>query len=288
VGVLGAIEAKAPTATSTACGASGDLGALVVVPSGGKSAEVAFKVVAGVGRDAASCVPPYGDGCIVARRSIRFVPHTDLRLLVPMRAACNGVACGDRQTCVAGACASAEIADPNACAGAPGCDEGALGGTSAPDGGADAPADAPEGGGVADAEIDVTPEDALPVASYGDIRVAANWSAFDISAANGLASGYRGVSFDGRYVYFIPGLEGGVGSPYGLVAVHRPGIVVVLRHGYARRDGGRLRRLLVRRALPLPRPERQPGQPERNGRALRHASLVHQPDVVGRLRRDRG
>jgi hypothetical protein len=64
VGHLGEIETKAATTTSAFCGASGDLVVLVVVPSGGTSDEVAFKVVAGLGRDAEGCVPPYGKGCI--------------------------------------------------------------------------------------------------------------------------------------------------------------------------------------------------------------------------------
>jgi hypothetical protein len=127
VGALGEIETRAPTTASGSCAAGGDLGTLVVVPSGGKNDEVSFKVIAGVGRDPQSCVPPYGPGCIVARRAIRYVPHTKLRIAVPLRDACNGVACAEDETCVAGACAPATIGDPNACAGASGCDESSLG-----------------------------------------------------------------------------------------------------------------------------------------------------------------
>src|SRR5262249_42339928 len=87
-------EAKAPPASSKACGS--DLGSLVVVPSGAKTEELFIKVVGGVGRDPASCVPPqYGPDCIVARRAIRFVPHAELRILVPLRAVCKGVACSE-------------------------------------------------------------------------------------------------------------------------------------------------------------------------------------------------
>jgi hypothetical protein len=46
VGHTGEIETKAPTTSSTFCSASGALGALVVVPSGGKGDELALKVVA--------------------------------------------------------------------------------------------------------------------------------------------------------------------------------------------------------------------------------------------------
>src|SRR5690349_11929050 len=55
VGRLGEIEAKAATTSSTFCDASGDLGALVVVPSGGNGDEVAIKLVAGLGKDADGC-----------------------------------------------------------------------------------------------------------------------------------------------------------------------------------------------------------------------------------------
>src|SRR5689334_17856604 len=58
VGRLGEIETKAETTSSTFCDASGNLGTLVVVPSGGRSDEVGMKVIAGVGRDAGSCAPP--------------------------------------------------------------------------------------------------------------------------------------------------------------------------------------------------------------------------------------
>jgi hypothetical protein len=50
VGRLGEIESKAATALSTFCDPSGNLGALVVVPSGARNDEVAMKIVAGTQR----------------------------------------------------------------------------------------------------------------------------------------------------------------------------------------------------------------------------------------------
>jgi hypothetical protein len=148
VGRLGEIETKAATTSSTFCDpSSGDLGALVIVPSSGNRDEVAMKIVAGVGRDADSCVPPYGKGCIVARRAVRYLPHTPLRISVPLRAVCDGVACADTQTCVSGKCVGAEIADPGACSGASGCGEEVAG--AAVDGGS-APIDA----AILDAAVD--------------------------------------------------------------------------------------------------------------------------------------
>src|SRR5262249_28815712 len=79
-GRLGDIESTPLTTSSTFCSDSGDLGTLVVVPSGGRTDEVALKVILGRGRDAESCVAPtYGPGCIVARRAIRYIAHAGLR-----------------------------------------------------------------------------------------------------------------------------------------------------------------------------------------------------------------
>src|SRR5262245_11465059 len=68
VGQAAGIDEKAPVTSTTNC-TDGDVGTLVVIPNGSKSAEVAIKVVGGNGRDAESCLAPtYGTGCIVARR----------------------------------------------------------------------------------------------------------------------------------------------------------------------------------------------------------------------------
>jgi alpha-tubulin suppressor-like RCC1 family protein len=147
VGALGELERKAPVATSTSCAPGGALGDLVVVPSHGLDT-VAVRVVAGVGRDPASCVAPaYGPGCIVARRAIRFLAHSPLRISIPLRSTCEGVVCAEDETCVDGMCVSAVIDDPNKCKS--GCDETALG-TVVPDAGAPDSGDAGDGSDAAD------------------------------------------------------------------------------------------------------------------------------------------
>jgi outer membrane protein assembly factor BamB len=124
VGKVGEVEDKPSTATQIGCSTEGHVGTLTVVPSGSNTDEVTIKIVGGVDRDPESCkAPTYGTGCIVARRTIRYVAHTPLVLDVPLRNACNGVICSPDQTCVSGACASSEI-DTSKCGS--GCGEVVL------------------------------------------------------------------------------------------------------------------------------------------------------------------
>jgi hypothetical protein len=213
VGLLHAIETQPTTTSSTSCDASGALGALVVVPSGAKGDTVAFKVVGGLGRDVLTCAPPYGKGCIVARRAIRFVPYTPLRLNVPLHASCDGVSCGETETCVSGACVTAQIGDPGACEG-DGCGEAVLG-PSQPDGGAGgSDGGSPEGGGdgaSVDAPVaDGARQDASAL-GYSDMTQAANWSVFDVGTLGPRGGYFQGATFDGRYVHFVPYLNGSSG-----------------------------------------------------------------------------
>lgn len=126
---------------------AGNYGSLVVVPSGSRDAKILITVVTGVTKNAESCAPPY-EGCIVARRSLRFLEHAALRLPVSMRAACVGVPCDDDTTCVDGQCRNARI-DPARCTGA-GCSENDLP-PSVVDAGVDARLDA---SASADADAD--------------------------------------------------------------------------------------------------------------------------------------
>jgi alpha-tubulin suppressor-like RCC1 family protein len=83
VGSLGEIEHRPSSSVSTICGDSGELGSLVIVPSGEDDALAAFKVVEGfAGHSADDCIQS-GDysECIVARRALHFLPHTPLFLL---------------------------------------------------------------------------------------------------------------------------------------------------------------------------------------------------------------
>src|SRR4051812_7364123 len=79
-GLLGdALENNPPATASVSCDANGRVGALVIVPSGPSDGNIAIKVVAGVDSPYESCKAPAYEGCIVARRALRFIPHEDLR-----------------------------------------------------------------------------------------------------------------------------------------------------------------------------------------------------------------
>lgn len=125
VGLLGVVENIDPVATTDVCN-DGKVGTLVVIPGGEDSAEVGFRVITGLDGDGTLCkAPDYLPHCIVARRALRFTPHTNLRVPVQMRASCAGVICPVEQTCVAGECKRAEL-DPGACAKPEGCGEDTL------------------------------------------------------------------------------------------------------------------------------------------------------------------
>ena len=118
------IDKRPSAVTSHTCQAGG-LGSIVTIPSGEKNDRMSIRVTAGVERDPGECeAPGFGTGCIVARRSLRYVPHTPLTVEISLRSACNGVTCGAAETCVVGVCTSADVVDPNACTGS--CDERAL------------------------------------------------------------------------------------------------------------------------------------------------------------------
>jgi hypothetical protein len=145
VGVLGNdLENKPASALSLKCDdATGRIGTLVLVPSGSSNDEVAFRVTAGYGQRVDDCKPPFGKGCIVARRAIRYIPHTPLFVPVKLSVACNGVPCDPTQTCDNGACVDSRL-DPNQCESPSGCDVSDAGtDATMPDGGFDAQPDAP-------------------------------------------------------------------------------------------------------------------------------------------------
>jgi outer membrane protein assembly factor BamB len=148
VGALGdALEHdRSPTTTSSTC-TDGYVGKLVIVPHGSDTDEVGIKIVAGFAtRNAEECAPDgetppgYGQGCIVERRALRYLPHTPLTVNVVLYADCDGVACGVTETCSHRRCVPAVIADPSLCAGAgcsdpvvtPGLDAGPPADTGAP------------------------------------------------------------------------------------------------------------------------------------------------------------
>ncbi len=180
-GQLGAIETAPPTTVSTTCSADGHLGTVVLVPSGASNSPVGFKVVTALGSetlDRCGSAAAAGDpSCIVARRELRYLPHTPLVVIVDMKQSCAGVLCDATSTCVDGACRSATL-DPQQCAGA-GCDESALGPVSS-DGGADGGAtDAGDGGDatVGDSAVDAPFEagPGVPACDLGGLQAGAPW-----------------------------------------------------------------------------------------------------------------
>lgn len=106
------------------------IGEIVVVPKDGKNDKFAIKVIGGVDSTAKACLET-GDysGCIVARRTLNFIPHGDIRLPIFLSSSCEGVPCSARknETCVFGACVSANIPKPELCEDSPqACSDGVL------------------------------------------------------------------------------------------------------------------------------------------------------------------
>lgn len=115
----GASESAAPTTTTTQCTSQpggSRIGTLVIVPSGGNDGEIAVRVVAGIDRPVEECSAASNyQGCIVARRIIRFQPHVELTLPVELHINCKSVACDATSTCVNSGCRPAKIDDPGEC-----------------------------------------------------------------------------------------------------------------------------------------------------------------------------
>lgn len=123
VGLLDTLEKKDFDTTSSRCVGEGDIGSIVLYPGEAENDDkFAFKVVTSLGAPVEGCVPPdYGPTCIVARRAMRFVPHTPFHVPVRMSQACAGILCPEDQTCIDGTCYSATL-DPNECDKPEGCD----------------------------------------------------------------------------------------------------------------------------------------------------------------------
>ncbi len=110
------VETKAPALTSTSCDASGQVGSLVVVPTGSDSGRVGIRVVAGLTRNPEDCASVDYDGCIVARRSLTYLPHQEQTVVIDLTVDCAGNPCDINHTCVDGSCtdtvtATAPVAD---------------------------------------------------------------------------------------------------------------------------------------------------------------------------------
>ena len=128
LGVLGpGLDQKPASSVAVSCDqATGRVGAVVVIPSGSRNDEIAFRVTAGFGKPVDQCVAPFGPGCIVARRSLRFIPHTPLFVPVKLSVSGAGIPCDATSTCQAGTCVDPKL-DPNQCQTSGGCDLPAVG-----------------------------------------------------------------------------------------------------------------------------------------------------------------
>ncbi len=104
------VESKAPALTTTSCDVNGQVGSLVVVPSGSKDAEVGLKIVAGLAVAPEECAAKNYQGCIVARRAVRFTAHNSVDLDIPLTSDCVNVSCDDQHTCVDGSCTDSQTA----------------------------------------------------------------------------------------------------------------------------------------------------------------------------------
>jgi hypothetical protein len=101
VGKPGAESAdQAPTLVTQECEADGRIGSLVVVPSGAKDDSIGVRVVAGTSRNPEECAANDYRGCIVARRAIRFTPHSGLDLHVELQSSCLDIGCDAQKTCI--------------------------------------------------------------------------------------------------------------------------------------------------------------------------------------------
>jgi hypothetical protein len=72
------IDTAPVVAASSACEGGGDLGSLVIVPSGARDADLAVRVTVALGSTTADkCVSADAE-CIVATRALRFTPHASI------------------------------------------------------------------------------------------------------------------------------------------------------------------------------------------------------------------
>ena len=136
VGTVDTIEKKPESSWSepTTCvrrGNVSEIGQIVLIPKADKNDNFAVMVIGGVDTQAKACRES-GDytGCIVARRSLNFIPKTELHLPIHLSSSCEGVPCFGKpiSTCVLGGCFPATIEDPEVCSASGACDEDVLAG----------------------------------------------------------------------------------------------------------------------------------------------------------------
>ena len=102
----------------------GELGNLYVAPRAGRqNGPLTVRVAMGLrGKPAAECTKTADlTDCIVAQKTLSFIPQTRLRVPVVLYAVCAGVKCSDDSTCSAlGTCVPDRV-DPRDCATPEGC-----------------------------------------------------------------------------------------------------------------------------------------------------------------------
>jgi len=106
------VESTSATLVTSRCDEQGTIGSLVVVPSGAKDEQLGIRVVAGVTRNPEQCAEQNYEGCIVARRSVRFTPHESLELTVELARDCVSIGCDPEHTCRSGRCIDSELVAP--------------------------------------------------------------------------------------------------------------------------------------------------------------------------------
>jgi len=122
VGALDTLEQSAPVSVTSKCH-DGNIGSLVVVPSGASDEQAALKIVAAVGGELSQCKPPdYAAHCIVARRALHYVANRTLTVPVVLRVNCTGIVCGTTETCAGGNCKPAAV-DSSHCLDEDGCSD---------------------------------------------------------------------------------------------------------------------------------------------------------------------
>ena len=104
------VESRAPTLTTAACDGDGNIGSIVIKPSGANDADLGIRVVAGLDKNPEDCRTASYAGCIVSRRSVKYVPHSSLNLVVDLTLDCEGRGCDLNHTCVSGICTDTVIA----------------------------------------------------------------------------------------------------------------------------------------------------------------------------------
>jgi hypothetical protein len=107
--------ANANVATETDACDAGFIGTLVTTPSGARDEELGIAVVMGVTQATSACDVD-ASGCISARRALRYLPATPLRLPILLDVDCLGVSCAPNTTCANGFCVPVtSICDGSAC-----------------------------------------------------------------------------------------------------------------------------------------------------------------------------